>query len=224
MKTAGWPLISVALSFGRIETMQINIQPDIRAVTKWLTALEKKQLPYATAVALTKTAGTKKSAKGSVKTVLQREMVRRLDRPTPFTVNSGLYTIPANKRRFPITSVVGIKGRQWKYMRYQVQGGTRTGRGILVPVNVRLNKYGNIPRGSLRRAMGRSDTFRAKINGVNGFWQRKKNGRLKLLAAYRPSARYKKRFDFYRIANRAARKLFPIHFNREMRNAIRTAR
>ena len=59
--------------------MQISIKSDVDKALKSMSRLHKKQVPFASALGLTMTA--KKVAK-----VEQRMMVRKLDRPTPFTI------------------------------------------------------------------------------------------------------------------------------------------
>jgi len=70
--------------------MNISIKIEgIEAVRRTLNALEKNQLPYATALALTRTAQDAKKD-------LEAEIKRVFDRPTPYTLNS-LYVKPATK-------------------------------------------------------------------------------------------------------------------------------
>lgn len=70
--------------------MYISIKIEgLDTVRRTLNDLEKKQLPYATALALTRTAQ-------DVKKDLEAEIARVFDRPTPYTLNS-LYVKPATK-------------------------------------------------------------------------------------------------------------------------------
>lgn len=99
----------------------------------------EKQTRFATAVALTRTA---KAVKDAVPAVMERE----LDRPTSFT-KRGMFLTPA--RPGNLTAVVGFMDRQAGYLKYQIAGGTRapSSRGIKLPGNIKLNSFGNIPKG-----------------------------------------------------------------------------
>lgn len=44
----------------------------------------------------------------------------------------------------------------------------------LNPKNIKLNKYGNLPRNKLSQLKAKPNTFIGEIKGVNGVWQRKK--------------------------------------------------
>ena len=118
--------------------MRIVVQHNIDSIIANLTG-QQRQVAYATAVALTRTAAT-------IKAAMPAELDRVFDRPTPFT-KRGIYLKAA--RRDSLTAEVGFMTRQASYLRIQTEGGTRqpTARGIRLPGNVELNAFGNIPRG-----------------------------------------------------------------------------
>ena len=58
-----------------------NIKGDLKPITKHLTKLQKKQMPFAAATAINDT--LKQVVKAE-----QMQIVKRLDRPTPFTVKA----------------------------------------------------------------------------------------------------------------------------------------
>lgn len=102
-----------------------------------------KQVRFATAVALTKTAG-------KVRDAMPAQIDQDLDRPTPFTrAASAMYLRPA--RKDALFAEVGYKDRQAAYLKYQIEGGTRRPgpRGIKLPGNIQLNSFGNIPKGTI---------------------------------------------------------------------------
>lgn len=109
---------------------------------------KRKQLEFATALALTRTAQ-----------VVSREspafLERQLDRPTPFT-KRGLYVKPA--RRGDLVAIVGYKDVQAQYLSLQEQGGARAPRRrtIVLPSNVARDQYGNVPPLQLRRLYERA--------------------------------------------------------------------
>lgn len=98
-----------------------------------------RQVDYAAAVALTKTA---KLAQEAVTSALPQTF----DRPVPFTRNAVAIK-PA--RRSDLAAEVFVKDKQAEYLAIQETGGTRQpkpGSPINVPVGARLNQYGNLPR------------------------------------------------------------------------------
>lgn len=141
----------------------ISFESNITAVEKDLTRFERKQIPFATAVALTRT------AKDAEK-VLKATMKRVFDRPTPYTLR-GTMTRPATKQK--LVASVGFrdfagKGTPaGKYLRPQIEGGPRRSKkserllrqaGLLrsneyiVPSKaIRLNRYGNITGGQMQK-------------------------------------------------------------------------
>ena len=123
-----------------------------------------KQVKFATAVALTRTA---KAVKDAVPAAMERE----LDRPTPFS-KSGLYIQAARPER--LQAVVGFMDRQAKYMAFQIEGGTRQAgpHGIKLPGNIQLNTFGNIPKGVIAQLKehcdGESEDGRQRRRGHRG--------------------------------------------------------
>lgn len=104
---------------------------------------QAKQVRYAAAVALTRTA---KAVKDAVPAAMERD----LDRPTPFS-KGGVFVSPARKDN--LTATVGFMDRQAGYMKYQIGGGVRSAgpRGIKLPGNIVLNQFGNIPKGLIAK-------------------------------------------------------------------------
>lgn len=206
--------------------VKTNVKQILRAVDK----AYKDQLPFACALALTRTAQD-----------AQRAMVvqasRKLDRPTPFTLK-GFGWKKATKQN--LESVVYIKPIQSRYLRWAIQGGTRlpTGRAIPVPFGLNTNKYGNMPRGKIKQLLARPDTFSGVVKGVAGVWQRghiSKRGNfttagnskattIRLLVAYEPRATYRKRFPFYEIGQGVWRNRLPRNLRLAIQQAIDTAR
>lgn len=125
--TEGVPVIrfTVAHNFGRLERM--------------LDDLDRKQLPFATALALTRVAQRTRED-------LQAEMRSSFDRPTPFTLNS-VAVQPATRAK-PESSVFF---KEWapkgvpagRYLRPQIDGGPRGDKGF----ERKLRRAGLLPSG-----------------------------------------------------------------------------
>lgn len=99
-----------------------------------------RQLAYAASRALNATAR-------KVADAMPAEIEQAIDRPTPFTKRGVRVLRWSNKGN--LQAVVGFMDAQARYMRYQIEGGTRQAgpRGIKLPGNITLNTFGNIPKG-----------------------------------------------------------------------------
>ena len=178
----------------------------------------QSQVPFAIASGINDTLN-------DVKLEEERRLPVIFDRPTPFT-RKGLMIRRASKAR--LAGELRYKDIQQKYLRLQQTGGVRTpkGRALVVPVGLRLNQFGNLPRGAIKRLLARRDVFSGEVKGVAGIWQRPKarGGKLKLLIAYEPSAKYQPRMDFGRHAYQVASRVLQQNLARAWRRAIQTAR
>lgn len=122
--------------------MYIKIDSNLPQIERMFSGMVK-QVRFAAAVALTKTA---QDVRGEVPAALERA----LDNPTDFT-KRGTYLIAA--RRDKLEATVGFKDRQARYMALQIAGGVRKPGpgGIKLPGEIQLNAFGNIPRGLIAK-------------------------------------------------------------------------
>lgn len=194
----------------------LSVTDNIDDFERSLTHFERQQLPFAVSFAINETLA-------DVKREEERLLPVRLDRPTAFT-QRGLAIKRATKRR--LVGQVGFKPIQSEYLQKVEEGGIRKPKkkAILVPVNQRVNKYGNLPKGVIRRLLARPNVFSGNVKGVAGIWQRMKGGRLKLLVAYERQASYRPQLHFQSDAQVTARRHFPTNMRDAMARAIRTAR
>jgi len=152
--------------------MQYDVRANLKDALKMLDGLQKDQIPFATAYALTQTA---KDAESNVR----REMRRVFNNPTPYTL-AGLFVKPATKTR--LTSTVKFKDESVKgvpadrYMTVQVVGGPRRTKGFeelliragVMPPNhyavptraAPLDGAGNVPRGILNSMLSQLQASR----------------------------------------------------------------
>ena len=166
----------------------LSVNTEFERFASTLDSLQRDQLPFATARALTTIARQAERAERDA-------MSSVFDRPVPFT-QRGPGSIAA--RKDDLTAVVFMRDLQAAYLRRQEEGGTRKpekGVALVLPVQVARNTYGNIPYKGLARAKMRKGVFVGKVGGVGGFWQRTgpKGRKVKLLAAFRGSADYRPR-------------------------------
>lgn len=142
--------------------LNIDIRTNFKELQRGLNDLEKRQIPFAAALAVNELAG---KAKAAVRT----EMESVFDRPVPFTLNS---TYVKKARKGDLTAWIGVrefaaKGTPaWKYLTPETVGGPRRlkrferrlsdlsgGQFVLPGRGARLNQYGNISPGQLGQLM-----------------------------------------------------------------------
>lgn len=220
----------------------ISVKVDISGIERRAQFLHQDQVPYATAVALTRTAQDAASA-------LNAELPRYIDRPTSFT-QKAFTQHRATKR--DLQAVVFAKDIQAKYLRYQVFGGERAPnkKAQKLPSNIKLNEFGNIPRGEIARLIafakaGKKLTkARGKRLGISSkldlFYGDPGNGRLPgiykrvvqgerhilvpLIVFPAQKVHYKPRFPMCAIVQRVVDQRFRTHFATALREATATAR
>ena len=195
----------------------ISFRSEWKAFAAQLDDIERKQLPYATARSLTETA---KAAQAEI----TRALPSIFDRPTPFTMRA-IGIKPA--RKDDLTAEVFVRDIQAEYLKLEETGGTRQPKktALVIPANIRLNEYGNIPRGALQRLKGRGKNavFVGTVKGVGGFWQRGPHHSIRLLAAFAPRAQYRPRFGYQERVRAVAEKTFPGVLERNLKLALATA-
>lgn len=205
--------------------MKVNIKSNIKEVTKWTTNVQKKQVPFATAMAINKTLGIGKNNRmKGLDREMQKQMVKKLDRPMARTTKA-FYRIPARK-----TSLIGVLGfTDWanKFMQYLVFGGVRNPEGSKVGVpyeqNIKLNKFGNIA-GRKSGLIKKKTQFISNIKGIDGVWERQKDRSAKLLVAFKNSVTYKAMFPFYKIAEKYTQSKFSKNFAEAFAKALKSAK
>lgn len=128
-----------------------------------------------------------------------------LDRPTPFTMNA-IQVYEARPKPDP-SAIIQLRPLQARYLIHTIRGARLP--VILEPINIRLNRYGNIvgkSKGLEGIAAKGARRFVATINGTTGVWERARKGRgLKLLVRVARNVERKPRWDFYGVAERVAR-------------------
>lgn len=208
----------------------------LRDLEKQLRSL-KKQIPFATAQALSHTAKKIQDAE-------KLNMQKTLENPTLFTINS---VKSAGARKSSLSAKVYVMPTAEQYLAPLEFGGEHylSGKALLNPKNVRLNKYGNLPKGKLSSLDSKPNVFVGKIDGARGFWQRKKykkvskrakrskNGtrraprkqpKLKLLIRYGDAIEAQPVLNYFEVAQQLARDLLPVEINAALALAMKTAK
>lgn len=200
--------------------MKLNISRNTKEVQRGLNDVARRQIPFATALAIN-------DVLGDIKKNWEKRLRKEIDRPTPFTLRAFAIR-RASKRN--LRGMVFAKRIQADYLRWLEEGGNRAPkrRAILVPVNQRLNKYGNMPRGAVRRTVAKPKTFSGKPKGGRrpaGIWERVSGGnQLRLLVHYADRARYTPRLNLIPGAAKTATVRLPGAMLKAMRRAMRSAR
>lgn len=216
--------------------MQIKVKADFGPLRALLTGMQR-QIPFATAKALTVTANDVKAAQ-------QREMARVFDRPATFTVQYGVGITPA--RKTDLRSVVFLKRKQAAYLLAQIEGGTRKRKpfeaqfakeqsgSIITAVPGRaaaLNQQGNLSKATIAKlgreakSKNKRGVFFATLQGgVSAIFQRKGRTIEPLLVFTKERASYRRRFDFFGVAQKTVAANWQRNFDAALRSAIATAR
>lgn len=192
--------------------MIVSVRHDFYRFGETLNDFQRRQLPFAAALALTATArSAQRVVTGEIPQIFNHK-----GPPTPFTRRAVGIT-PARKSN--LRAEVFVKRAQAKYLGIEETGGAvhpAPGAPILTPVNAPLNAYANIPRGTVRKLAGRDRYFLGTVHGVYGLWERLRptpgaggaQHHLRLVAAMRQHARYQPRFGFGQRVGDAVRAAF----------------
>ena len=152
--------------------LQYDVKTDLKDALKMLDGLQKDQIPFATAYALTQTA---KVAQSDVELVIKQVF----NAPTPYT-QKAVFVRPATKKRLTAevklkdTSVKGVPAV--RYLIHHITGGSRGTKGFeelllrqglmlpgqyAVPTRAaNLDAYGNVPRGKLNSILSQLQASR----------------------------------------------------------------
>ena len=148
----------------------------LRDLSRQLKQLQK-QIPFATAQAMT-------SVVRDIAAAQKVALGRKLESPTPFTVNS---VGSAGARKNNLHAKVFVRDVAAEYLEPFEFGGEHklNSQALLNPKNIKLNKYGNMPRNKLSQLKAKPNVFVGEVNGVDAVWQRRKPKKAKKKRARR---------------------------------------
>lgn len=230
--------------------MQINVNlKDADKVAAMVAAI-RKQLPYATAVALTRTAQHAQKR-------LEQEMPKAFDSPTAWTLKSIRIK---SARKTDLQAIVAIKDQAARgnpalfWLAPEIFGGRRSDKraeallkraDLLAPglqavpgKEAALNRFGNMTKASIVNAIngakaaedgqqqdGRSKYFVMRRGGqAIGIAARFSKPRMGMVLAFVRSGSYERRFDFYGTAQKAVTAVYREELNKAINQAIETAK
>lgn len=212
--------------------MNIDVRSNIAEVSKGLTRIQKKQIPFATSKTLNELAFD----------ISRKAMPQTADRTfrggaTPFT-KKGFKYLKSNKNH--LIAEVYVDSVQVEYMKFMVAGGTRfpKKRAIVVPTSkMRLNKYGNMSKNKIKQILGDRDKYFSGVpkgmpSAPAGIWERYgrsggRSKRIRPVALYTQSAGYMPLFPFAKVGSSvvfARSNGFTERFRRNLLAAIATAK
>jgi hypothetical protein len=207
--------------------LRLSIRADVKKLSRELTTLAHRQLPYATKLALDALAAKGQAAERAA-------MEQELDKPRAFT-ERGIMVQRARKD-FPVARIF-IADIQARYLAPEILGGKQVlnhSRAILKPFNIKLDRYGNIPKRRLAALKARADIFIGPVRTprgqiINGVWQRAKGRRpthrLTLLVRFADPVEVKTRYRWgaaiRRVVTPAA---IPAALAAGLKKALATAR
>lgn len=208
--------------------MNLNITTNIKSIQLGLSKTAKRQVPFAIASTLTQLAFQAMQEE-------KQQAPKYLDRPTPFTIKGFRYK-KANKRNLMSLVYIDSADTKRSYMKYSIDGGvSRPKKSAMIhpAKNSKLNKYGNLPRNYVKKAMANKAKFFSGVpkgmqgDDNSGIWQRygtKNNQRIRMVAQWRKSRSYQARFPFYEITGDVVFGRANAIFNKQLAYAIRTAK
>ena len=208
--------------------MNLNITTNIKSIQLGLSKTAKRQVPFAIASTLTQLAFQAMQEE-------KQQASKYLDRPTPFTIKGFRYK-KANKRNLMSLVYIDSADSKRSYMKYSIDGGvSRPKKSAMIhpAKNSKLNKYGNLPRNYVKKAMANKAKFFSGVpkgmqgDDNSGIWQRygtKNNQRIRMVAQWRKSRSYQARFPFYEITGDVVFGRANAIFNKQLAYAIRTAK
>ena len=206
--------------------MIFNIKGDTKEIEKDLNRVQKKQIPFASAMAINTTLFKIMKAE-------KTQLSKKLDRPTPFTMK-GFKVTKAKKHQ--LWGSIEIQPNRWKYLKYQVDGGIRkatTGKPILIPAQHLRNKYGNLPKNKTKKLIAAKKKFFYgtpngwRVQGNWGIWERMGRGgreSLRRVVNMSRTATYDKAFPFIKIADGLTASQFRKILKRELGRAYKSSR
>lgn len=197
----------------------VRVRTNFAAAVDWLNMLATRQVPFATAKALTMTARD------------VRDVVRA-DLPKHFKLRGGwvargITIQPASKSDWP--HCIARAGSRDQFMELQETGGTKRptkgAKNVSIPTAVttrRRNGGGRLPQSAKPRALlDRKDTFvtdhvlRKRLRG------KRPGAETLALFLFRPEAHLKPRFEFKKTAEGVVGRVYAKNFKQAFEEAIK---
>ena len=219
--------------------LELTVDQDFKRFDRFINN-NKKQLPFATSLALNNTGFDMRNA-------FNKGTMSAFNKPTKFTQKAFLTT---KSKKNNLVVHVFAKDKEGsdaaRYLRFGVKGGTRPAKGYekyfsglpndgtidtyFLPSKAKTDGFGNVTRATLKRISSAVQSNKAFIGTPRnssrpaGIYERKGDVLITqfITVSSRPS--YTGRFNLQNIGDKVIRRRFEQHFNKAMTKAIATAR
>ena len=222
--------------------VSLTIDQDLKGFDRFLKN-NKKQLPFASSVALNSTGF-------DIRQALNKGTQGAFDKPTKFTQKAFL-TTKSKKTNLVVHVFAKDKegGDAARYIRFGVQGGARPPKGFekyfeglpndgtlgmnvyFMPTReIKRDSFGNISRANLKKisaSVTSGTSFIGTPKGGTrpaGIYERKKGKLIAKFITTTSKPTYTGRFNIEAIASEVVQRRFDQHFNKAMSKAISTAK
>ena len=228
-----------------MSVLNLGVKSNLAAATKWTDTMAK-QLRFATSQALNTVAF-------EARTAVNSSTRQYFDRPTNFTQKAFFVEKSTKSTLQAIVFAEAAKGRdRARYLRYGIQGGTRSQKGFerkflaelvgsgipsgaqLVPTSlVKLNASGNVALSTIKfiqknlNTKGNNTFFVGKPVGGDrppGIWRRSKYKLYPYFIATDQQAKYRERFPIGDIVDKVVDRRFGTYFQSSLEKALASAR
>lgn len=219
--------------------LELTIDQDFKRFERFINN-NKKQLPFATSLALNDTGFDMRNA-------FNKGTLSVFNAPTSFTQKAFL-TTKSKKRNLIVHVFAKDKAGSdaARYLRFGVQGGARPPKGFekyfsglkndgtlgsyFIPSNVKRDGFGNVTRATLKKISSKVSSNKAFIGTPRnssrpaGIYERDGDKLITRFVSVNNRPTYTGRFNLQTIGDKVIRRRFEQHFNKAMTKAIATAR
>ena len=217
----------------------LTIDQDLKGFDRFLNN-NRKQLPFATSVALNNTGFDMRNA-------FNKGTLSAFNKPTRFTQKAFLTT---KSKKTNLVVHVFAKDKEGsdaaRYLRFGVKGGTRPAKGYerffsglpndgtidayFIPSQIKVDGFGNVTRANLKKVSAAVQNNKAFIGTPRnssrpaGIYERDGNKLITRFVSVSTRPTYTGRFNLQTIGDKVINRRFDQHFNKAMTKAIATAK
>ena len=217
--------------------ISLTIDQDLKGFDRFLNN-NKKQLPFATSVALNNTGFDMRNA-------FNKGTLSAFNKPTRFTQKAFLTT---KSKKTNLIVHVFAKDKEGsdaaRYLRFGVKGGARPAKGYerffsglpndgtvnsyFIPSQIKVNGFGNVTRANLKKVSAAVQNNKAFIGTPRnssrppGIYERDGNKLITRFVSVSTKPTYTGRFNIEAIAEKVIQRRFNEYFNKAMKKAIET--
>ena len=217
--------------------ISLTIDQDLKGFDRFLNN-NRKQLPFATSVALNNTGFDMRNA-------FNKGTLSAFNKPTRFTQKAFLTT---KSKKTNLIVHVFAKDKEGsdaaRYLRFGVKGGARPAKGYerffsglpndgtvnayFIPSQIKVDGFGNVTRANLKKVSAAVQNNKAFIGTPRnssrppGIYERDGNKLITRFVSVSTKPTYTGRFNIEAIAEKVIQRRFNEYFNKAMKKAIET--